>query len=652
MLYLYRPTSLIPPVDITPLAFSITGILLYLAVFRLHLLDITPIARKTVMENIQDGVLVLDHDNRVVDVNPIVLGWLGLQVKQVIGKPAADLFPNINYLVIAGREGLAKQELESIFQGKAQVLEAESSPIFDSQRQLIGWVLLLRDVTDRRANEQALKNVLGINQSIITGLRKLEQDLEEAKALLEQAFTQSPVPMILLRYPTGTIEMMNSACKESFRIDNPNRLLGRMFSEMNFPWQVCDLNGHALPADRSPFLAALSGETLHNAEFQIQYQDGTIGWGLVNSTPVWNKNRQQIAALIVFVDITERKQIEESEREQRIIAEAYRDTAAVLNSTIQMDSVLNLVLTNIERVVPHDAAYLIIFNEAGEIGRTRFRGYPVDEQQLAIDECIRATGAPEWLKSSDPTAVIIEDINRESRPAGQPVFKRLRSFLYVPVWYKDGILGVLSLSSTTPDFFNAVHAARLRVFADQAAIAIENSRLYAEMQYLTLTDELTRVFNYRGLIELGEREFDRARRFNRPLALLFFDVDNFRDFNNRYSHAIGNQVLQSLSKTVRSCLRGVDFMARFGGEEFVVILAETNLESALEVAERIRNVVSNSSVLTRFGRLNITISIGVAELDEEMPSLSTLIDKANQAEQRAKKEGRNQVSSVPLSEPV
>ena len=83
-----------------------------------------------------------------------------------------------------------------------------------------------------------------------------------------------------------------------------------------------------------------------------------------------------------------------------------------------------------------------------------------------------------------------------------------------------------------------------------------------------------------------------------------------------------------------------------------MILAETNLESALEVAERIRNVVSNSSVLTRFGRLNITISIGVAELDEEMPSLSTLIDKANQAEQRAKKEGRNQVSSIPLSEPV
>ena len=219
-------------------------------------------------------------------------------------------------------------------------------------------------------------------------------------------------------------------------------------------------------------------------------------------------------------------------------------------------------------MVPHDAAYLIIFNEAGEIGRTRFRGYPVDEQQLAIDECIRATGAPEWLKSSDPTAVIIEDLTAKSRPAGQPVFKRLRSFLYVPVWYKDGILGVLSLSSTIPDFFNAVHAARLRVFADQAAIAIENSRLYAEMQYLTLTDELTRVFNYRGLIELGEREFDRARRFNRPLALLFFDVDNFRDFNNRYSHAIGNQVLQSLSKTVRSCLRGVDFMARFGGEEF------------------------------------------------------------------------------------
>ena len=166
------------------------------------------------------------------------------------------------------------------------------------------------------------------------------------------------------------------------------------------------------------------------------------------------------------------------------------------------------------------------------------------------------------------------------------------------------------------------------------------------MQRQAIIDELTGLYNYRGLLELGARDVERAIRFNHPLCALFFDIDHFRDFNNRYSHAVGNQVLQAVARTASATTRTVDLVTRFGGEEFVILLPETRLKEASMVAERLRQAVQAQHLSTRWGELGVTISVGVAGLTPNVTELAALIDRANQAEHLAKERGRNRVEII------
>jgi diguanylate cyclase (GGDEF)-like protein len=156
---------------------------------------------------------------------------------------------------------------------------------------------------------------------------------------------------------------------------------------------------------------------------------------------------------------------------------------------------------------------------------------------------------------------------------------------------------------------------------------------------MSIIDELTNTYNYRGLVELGAREVERARRFNRLLAALFFDIDAFKMFNDKYSHATGNLVLKEVAVRCRSILRSVDIIARYGGDEFVVLLPEASLPIAREVAHRLRRGIASAKIDTDYGKLGVTISVGLTALTKEIPDFITLIDCANQAEHTAKLKG-------------
>jgi diguanylate cyclase (GGDEF)-like protein len=159
---------------------------------------------------------------------------------------------------------------------------------------------------------------------------------------------------------------------------------------------------------------------------------------------------------------------------------------------------------------------------------------------------------------------------------------------------------------------------------------------------------LTGVYNRRGLFQLGEFEFLRARRINRPFCVLMLDLDHFKRVNDHYGHATGDQTLRGLAERCRAVSRSVDMISRYGGEEFVIILPETNLESAWHVAERLRQSITKDPFPTDAGPLRITISIGVAEATK-LDTLNTLIERADTALYEAKHAGRNcvRVSKTP-----
>lgn len=344
--------------------------------------------------------------------------------------------------------------------------------------------------------------------------------------------------------------------------------------------------------------------------------------------------------LLALVDITARKQTEAAERDQRTLAEALRDTAAALSSTLSFDEVLERVLTNVGNVVPHDAVNIMLVED--EIARVvRTHGYNElgwEEDGLADTYTIRDSPQLAQMAHTHQPVTFPDTLQLTK---WEPEWGR--SFAGAPIVIKGRLVGFINLIGLEANFFHQEHALRLQAFADQAAIAIENARLYAEVERLATLDEVTGIFNRRRLFEMGQRELERARRYRAHLAAILFDIDRFKKINDTYGHTTGDRVLTAIAKEISRHIREVDLFGRYGGEEFVVLLPQTDCQNALDVAERLRALVADLECETDHGMLSVTISLGVALLTEDILSLPTLIDRADQAMYAAKQAGRNRV---------
>ncbi len=161
---------------------------------------------------------------------------------------------------------------------------------------------------------------------------------------------------------------------------------------------------------------------------------------------------------------------------------------------------------------------------------------------------------------------------------------------------------------------------------------------------LSETDELTGIFNMRGFVAIANRLFAQAQRYDRPASLLMVDSDNLKQVNDQHGHEAGNRLLQHLVKAVQSQLRFTDVPARYGGDEFVVMLPDTPARGALEVAERMRRAVEEAPFSTDAGRVPSTVSIGVASYPEDGRSMDALLARADRALYLAKEGGKNRVA--------
>jgi two-component system cell cycle response regulator len=213
---------------------------------------------------------------------------------------------------------------------------------------------------------------------------------------------------------------------------------------------------------------------------------------------------------------------------------------------------------------------------------------------------------------------------------------------------EPAVLGVLALYDRLggPAFEDA-DLRTLRTFAGQAGVAVHNVRVHEEAQRLSLTDPLTGLWNYRYLREVLRREVERASRFGRMLTVLVLDLDHFKDVNDTYGHTAGDQVLGEFSRRIRIGLREVDVAFRQGGEEFVVLLPETDAYGGVIVAERLGAAVREWPVPVdprRPGlddRISISVSIGIAVFPEHGATAQEVLDAADEALYAAKNAGRD-----------
>ena len=183
----------------------------------------------------------------------------------------------------------------------------------------------------------------------------------------------------------------------------------------------------------------------------------------------------------------------------------------------------------------------------------------------------------------------------------------------------------------------------LEILVRQAETAIENSFLYEEAVRLSLTDGMTGLWNRRNFDLRLESELSRALRFSEPFAVVFVELDQMKAVNDRWGHQAGDTVLIELARRLTEAVREVDVVARWGGDEFTLLLPKTGLDGALLLAEKIRSAVGTAPFRIDQGSLDITISVGVAAYPEHGSSGKDLVNAADSAMYQAKARGRNRV---------
>jgi diguanylate cyclase (GGDEF)-like protein len=351
--------------------------------------------------------------------------------------------------------------------------------------------------------------------------------------------------------------------------------------------------------------------------------------------------------VMVSRDISESINSNSREREQRKFANALKSTASIVNSSLEINEVLTRIIAAVGEVVPIDAATIILVGERGKLN------------------CVGRSDIPGFLKNFDRmNQLTINDVQtlRTIKRTGKPLFipdvtlypawtnladeNPTRSFLGCPIKIKGKVEGFLTLDSMQPGFYTQDHVDRLQSFVDLAGTAIENANLQRETQKMAISDELTGLFNRRGLMDLGRREVDRAKRFHHPLSVAIMDMDNFKSINDTYGHVAGDQLLNQIADCCRASFREIDIIGRYGGDEIVVILIENDSEQAFQIADRFRQSIASRVFRTEGGNLSTTVSIGIAELTPQIENLTQLIDQADRALYLAKEGGRNRIMAV------
>ncbi|MDF1544715.1 MAG: sensor domain-containing diguanylate cyclase [bacterium] len=329
-------------------------------------------------------------------------------------------------------------------------------------------------------------------------------------------------------------------------------------------------------------------------------------------------------------------ELEKSQAQLEVIYENSRTLASILDT----DGVISEVMRILGTVMSYSHYGVLMLDSQGNFyfrsWATKGRVHP---QPRAIDQS-RTELLCKVLDHGE--ALRVKDVSK--RDDYETIDENSRSLIMVPLTAHGRITGAILAEDTETDIFQERDEQMLSAVARSAGLALDNAELHRRTEELTVTDELTGTYNYRYFVHKLQEEKRRAARYELPLSLIMVDIDWFKKLNDNYGHESGNVVLRDLARIIKGCVRDVDIFCRYGGEEFVVILPQTELREAFPIGERIRQQVEQSEFSgASQEELQLTVSVGISSFPENGKSHEELVTAADEALYRAKDEGRNLV---------
>jgi two-component system, cell cycle response regulator len=325
--------------------------------------------------------------------------------------------------------------------------------------------------------------------------------------------------------------------------------------------------------------------------------------------------------------------------------ERFYDAIERLNRTTKPLEVFDATLDVARGMVPVDFGAVTLVEEGGARRRHRVARVVGGE---------RATERLEGLEFGDDAGLVASAVRLGASLPGTeldvsrvPVFDRatrlrgLGSLKVIPLRTAQQVLGTVVLGAVRPGAYARDAVRQLEVVAMQAADSIYRARLFEQTERLATTDGLTGLTNHRTFQGRLDEHLAQAQRYGKKLSLILCDIDHFKSVNDLHGHPAGDLVLKGVAHTLAKEARSTDVVARYGGEEFAVVMPETDAEGALVIAERIRDRIAKLAFDSERGRLQVTMSLGIATFPEDASKKADLIERADGCLYHAKRSGRN-----------
>ncbi len=334
------------------------------------------------------------------------------------------------------------------------------------------------------------------------------------------------------------------------------------------------------------------------------------------------------------------QQLEKTVKELSVLYEV----SQMISSTLEPDELYNIMLDVVNTLGFNEFALLVFDDEKQKLSVKTAYGFTDNDKVKSL--VFELGEGLSGIAAQKRQPLYIKDTSNEETYLHYKGEKQEEgSFFAIPLISHDRLMGVMNFTRPGIDSFSTNEIRLLNSLANQIAIAMENTRLYAKTKELSVTDELTHIYNRRHFQNMLEMEWRRAKRFNRFISLLMIDVDHFKHYNDSYGHLEGDQVLKAIAQILADHVREVDTVARYGGEEFSIILTHTDAHDALQVARKLCDRVAQYPFRDETKNIDtpVTVSIGVATYPDDAVNMEDLINHADIALYKAKHQGRNRV---------
>lgn len=367
-------------------------------------------------------------------------------------------------------------------------------------------------------------------------------------------------------------------------------------------------------------------------EGPLEHVTGMRKWVHAVIFPIRTKKQRWFG--MIARDITRLKQGEQRLERYAHQLETLRQAGLEISAELGLDALIWLIAPRAVELLNGSAMALYLYSPE----RDRLElAISLGDKQPHIEKYVRRGESLAGQVWETGKSVLLEDFHTgRTSELGKSYWGKVAG---APITWSSEFLGVIFVFSDQSFVQNDLKI--LELFSAHAAAALRNARLHQQISQMAVTDSLTGIYNRRYFFEIAEKEFRESVRYKRPLSVVIFDLDHFKKVNDTFGHARGDEILRAVVQRCVANVRQSDTVGRYGGEEFVILLPETDGEQGLNLIERLRHELASTPVETDTAPAFVTASFGIASLSSDVADLFTLLNRADLALYHAKQTGRN-----------